>query len=111
MRSQGFDIQPLIEVRAASLHETIAKTGRSICVNNTVDNPIRRKGDMENVGAHGSGVNKDGNKEGYEAGASAEHAGTSHGNQSVYGCRPCRKGLVYNPYLPNKGQMPNSCHE
>ena len=66
---------------------------------------------MENKGAHGSGEDRDGNKDRCEAGTSADRAGPPHGNQSAYGRRPSQKRIVHNPYLINKGQMPSSCHE
>jgi hypothetical protein len=99
--------------------EVRSLTSRSYCqnaevnqrANNTVDDPARRKRDMENAGGHGSGGDRDGNRDGREADTSAERAGPPRGNQSACGWRPDRKGLVHNPYLPNKGQMPSSCHE
>ena len=102
----------MIDVRPPSLPASIAKNVQvNQRANNTVDEPARRKRDMENAGAHGSGGDRDGNKDGREAGASAERAGPPRDNQSAYGWRPGRKGLVHNRYLPKKGQMPSSCHE
>ena len=80
-------------------------------MNITVDDPARCKRDMENTGAHGLGGDRDGSKDRHKVDVSAGRAGQPRGTQSAYNWIPRRKGLVHNPYLPNKGQMPNSCHE
>ena len=95
----------------ASSHATIAKTGRSIRADNTDGNSTKRKRNIENEGARGSGEDRGGDKDRCETSATTDRARPQHRNQAAYGRRRGQKQVVYDPYLKNKGEMPSSCHE
>ena len=61
---------------------------------------------MENVGAHESGEDGDGNKDRLEAGALADRTGPLRGNQFTCGRRPGQKRVVHNPYFQTKVRCP-----